>query len=159
MLGSQSELSEGIRMGTIDMILNEWSNIATVNGFSQGLILGFPFLYQSWDHIRAFYDSEVMDQMKADLEAEQGIICLGCSADGFRKIYTQIPIESIDDFSKLKIRVPDNQIYTATMAALGAAPTIVATAELCTSLQNGIVNALERPADGMYSNNLYAANV
>lgn len=154
-LGSQSELTEAISLGTVDFMPNDWSMFDTVLGYSKGAIFGLPYMFSSWDQVKAFYGSEMFTKMTEELLENYDIRFLGAAADGFRQIYSKQPIRSIEDFKSYKLRVPDISVYIDTFQALGAATTIVPGAELYTSLQNGIVNGLERPADGFVSNNLY----
>jgi|GEM_PF-6820432 len=154
-LGSQSELAEALTQGTMDFSPNDWPMMDTVLGYSKGAIIGFPFIFKDWDNVKAFWGSDTFAAMKQELLDQYGVRCLGMAADGFRQIYSQKAINGVDDLKGLKIRLPDISVYIETFQALGAATTIVPAAELYTSLQNGTVNALERPADGMYSNNLY----
>ncbi|MBR5381483.1 MAG: TRAP transporter substrate-binding protein [Oscillospiraceae bacterium] len=154
-LGSQSELVEALTQGTMDFCPNDWAMMDTVLGYGKGAIIGFPFIFKDWDNVKAFWGSDTFATMKQELLDNYGVRCLGMAADGFRQIYSQKPINSVEDLKGLKLRLPDISVYIETFQALGAATTIVPRAELYTALQNGTVNALERPADGMYSNNLY----
>ena len=154
-LGSQSELAEAIALGTLDFCPQDWSMFDTVLGFTKGAILGFPFLFENWDHVAAFYKSDDFAKIAQELLEQHNIRYLGSSGDGFRQCYTQVPVNKAEDFKGLRLRVPDISIYIETFQALGAATVIVPGAELYTSLQSGIVNAMERPMDGMYSNNLF----
>ena len=127
----------------------------TVLGYKKGAIIGFPFIFADWDNVKAFWGSDAFAAMQQELLDGYGIRNLGMAADGFRQVYSQDPINTVEDLKGLKLRLPDISVYIETFQALGAATTIVPGAELYTALQNGTVNALERPADGMYSNNLY----
>ena len=154
-LGSQSELAEAIALGTVDFCPQDWAMFDTILGFSKGAILGLPFLFRDWDHVAAFYRSDHFAQIQKELLEQHNIRYLGSSADGFRKCYTQVPVNSVADFRNLRLRLPDISVYIDTFQVVGAATVVVPGSELYTSLQSGIVNALERPADGMYSNNLW----
>ncbi|MDR3331784.1 MAG: TRAP transporter substrate-binding protein [Synergistaceae bacterium] len=154
-LGSQSELTEALQLGTVDFAPNDFSMYDTVYGYKKGAIFGLPFVFASYENVWAFYQSEEFTQMKQELLDQYEVRTLSSATDGFRKLYAQVPVNNIDDMKKLKLRVPDISSYVDTFQALGCNTVIVPGAELYTSLQNGIVNSLERPADGMYSNNLW----
>ena len=154
-LGSQLELAESVGLGTIDFTPGDWAMMNTVYGFEKGSINSLPFLFKGLDHLAAFFQSDVLDEIAKEFLEKHNIRTLGSAGLGFRKCYTQTPINTVDDFKGIKFRVPDMAIYKDTFAAVGAATIVVPAAELYTSLQNGIVNALERPADGMYTNNIW----
>ena len=60
-----------------------------------------------------------------------------------------------DDVKGLKIRTMDSPIAKAAMAALGAATTPMAVAELYTALQLGVVEGQENPLNTIYSHKFY----
>ena len=76
---------------------------------------------------------------------------------GERDIISKKPINSPDDMKGLKIRVPSNTMWTATMEALGAAPTTIQWSEVYSALDQGVVDAAEAPLATIYSSKLQEA--
>ena len=74
---------------------------------------------------------------------------------GFRETTSNQPVESLDDFNGLRIRVQSNEVHQAIFTALGAAPTIINFSELYTAMEQGTVDAEENPYVNIYSNGYY----
>ena len=155
-IANQAESAEGLKTGTIDIAVNDWPSMSSVNGFAKGDIMALGYLFSSYDQVKAFAASEDYQQMCDELIDQVGIRCLAIGASGFRQVATKnAPIDSIEDFEGLRIRVPDIAIYVNTFQALGCATTIVANSEVYTALQTGIVDSVENPVQGMYNMSWY----
>lgn len=66
----------------------------------------------------------------------------------FRNMYTTKPINSVDDLKGFKMRVPESSLYVDTFRMLGAAPTPLATGEIYTAIDTGVVDGVENTPDG-----------
>ncbi|WP_295580553.1 TRAP transporter substrate-binding protein [uncultured Oscillibacter sp.] len=155
-IANQAESAEGLKVGSIDIAVNDWPSMSSVNGFAKGDIMALGYLFNSFDHVKAFAASDDYKQMCDELVDQVGIRCLAVGASGFRQVATKnAPITSIDDFQGLRIRVPDIAIYVNTFQALGCATTIVANSEVYTALQTGMVDSVENPVQGMYNMSWY----
>lgn len=154
-LGSQSETASEVRNGGIDICENDWATMASANGYDKGSVVSLGYMFQDYDHVMSFYKSDIFQQMTQELLDQTGIRCLAGSASGFRHIYTKEPVSTLDDLNGLRIRVPDIQVYVDTFQALGCATTIVASSEVYTALQTGIVDAVENPYITVYNASWY----
>ncbi|WP_295580555.1 TRAP transporter substrate-binding protein [uncultured Oscillibacter sp.] len=155
-IANQTESAEGLKVGTIDISLNDWATMASVNGYAKGGVVSLGYLFNSYDHVKAFAASDDYKQMQQELIDQTGVRNLAIGASGFRQVATKnAPISSIDDFQGLRIRVPDIAIYVNTFQALGCATTIVANSEVYTALQTGMVDSVENPVQGMYNMSWY----
>lgn len=155
-IANQTEATEGLKVGTIDISFTDWASMASVNGFAKGSVVSLGYLFDNYDHVRAFAASDVYAQMQEELIAQTGVRNLAIGASGFRHVATKgSPISSYEDFQGLRIRVPDIAIYVNTFQALGCATTIVANSEVYTALQTGIVDAVENPVQTMWNMSWY----
>ena len=154
-LGTQSEAAAEVRTGGIDICLNDWPTMASTNGFLKGNVVSLGYMFQDYDHVMAFYESDIMAQMVDELIEQCGVRCLASCASGFRNVFTQKPITGLEDMNGLRIRVPDIEVYVDTFQALGCATTIVANSEVYTALQTGIVDSVENPNITVYSSSWY----
>lgn len=154
-LGTQSEAAAEIRTGGIDICLNDWPTMASTNGFLKGNVVSLGYMFEDYDHVMAFYQSDIMAQMVDELIEQCGVRCLASSASGFRNVFTQEPISGVEDMEGIRIRVPDIEVYVDTFQALGCATTIVANSEVYTALQTGIVDSVENPNITVYSSSWY----
>ncbi|MCI8995171.1 MAG: TRAP transporter substrate-binding protein [Lachnospiraceae bacterium] len=152
-IGNQMETAEAVRMGTIDLCINDFPTMATV--YPKADIVALPYMFNDWDHVAAFYDSEGCVEMIDDMANTVGVRVIGPAYDAFRAIYSQKKIETLEDVKGLKIRVPDIPLYVSTFEAMGCQTTIVAYSEIYTALQTGVVNALENSHNTVYTSALY----
>lgn len=120
-------------------------------------IMNGPFLYSSYEDLVKLGESEWYKEI-ADACSEQGIKVLAMNwYFGERHIISKKPINSPDDMKGLKIRVPSNTMWTATMEALGAAPTTIQWSEVYSALDQGVVDAAEAPLATIYTSKLQEA--
>lgn len=120
-------------------------------------IMNGPFLYGTADDLVKLADSDWYKEMEAAL-SEQGIKLLAMDwYFGERHIISKEPINSPEDMKGLKIRVPSNTMWTATMESLGAAPTTIQWSEVYSALDQGVVDAAEAPLATIYTSKLQEA--
>lgn len=104
-----------------------------------------PFALDGWEHARrAFTDPEIFNY-SYDYTKNSGVYIQGYIGSGFRQIQSSFPINSMEDFKKLKLRVPLNDLFVKVFEALGAHPTPMPATELYTSLETGVVDGHENP--------------
>jgi TRAP-type transport system periplasmic protein len=148
-LGSdEREMTESVRLGVLDMAIVA---SAPVTAFSSSLTLvDLPFLFENHAHAIRVLDGPVGDKLKQDLEPK-GIVILEFWSAGIRNVFTTgKPIQSPDDLKGMKIRVMPSPVYLDTFKALGALPVAMASSELYSALQMGVVEAGENdPASVM----------
>ena len=155
-IANQTESAEGLKTGTIDVSLNDWASMASVNGYAKGSVVSLGYLFNDYDHIRAFIASEDYQQMQQELIDQAGVRNLAFGASGFRQVGGKgDPLTSVEDFEGLRIRVPDIAIYVDTFNALGCATTIVANSEVYTALQTGIADSVENPLQTIWNMSWY----
>lgn len=120
-------------------------------------IMNGPFLYGSYEDLIKLSESDWYAEME-DACSAQGIKLLAMNwYFGERHIISKKPINSPADMKGLKIRVPSNTMWTATMEALGAAPTTIQWSEVYSALDQGVVDAAEAPLATIYTSKLQEA--
>ncbi|TVQ41203.1 MAG: DctP family TRAP transporter solute-binding subunit [Spirochaetaceae bacterium] len=142
-LGSESEIAEGLGLGTVDMI---YAGAAFLSGsYGPIAIAEAPFIYRDFDHWLAFADSDLMGDLAAGYREATGHHIISPTYYGARHITSNKPIRTPADMRGLTIRVPDAPLYLLFPRAVGASPTPVAFAEVYLALQQGVVEAQENP--------------
>ena len=142
-LGKETDINQGMALGTIDMIISGPSFAA--RSFPRLGIAYYPFIFRDADHLLAYSKSPVFNEMVEGFRAKTGIQILAYTYYGARHTTAQKPFTDCAGMKGLKIRVPDVPTYTATPRACGANPTPIAFAEVYLALQNGTVDAQENP--------------
>jgi tripartite ATP-independent transporter DctP family solute receptor len=153
-LGSERELAEGTRLGTIHMtsVAAEGALPAWVPELQ---VLGLPFLIRDRAHAYAVLDGPIGKEFEAKLDA-QGFKLLGWWELGFRNMTSKSkPIKTPADLAGLKMRVQEAKVWLGLMRALGAIPTPIPFGELYSALQQGVVDGQENPIVTIVSMKFY----
>ena len=143
-LGSgEREMIEGVKLGTLEMVLTASAPIA---GFEPRFMLfDLPFLFRDNPHAHRVLDGPVGQQVAASLEPH-GIKLLSWMESGFRNmITTKKKIASPEDMRGLKFRVMENPVYVSMFKNLGSSGVPIPSPEVYTSLQTGVVDGYEHP--------------
>ena len=142
-LGKETDINQGMQLGTVDMIISGPSFAA--RSFPRLGIAYYPFIFRDGDHLLAYSKSAVFKEMIDGFREKTGIQILAYTYYGARHTTSQKPFTDCAGMKGLKIRVPDVPAYRATPEACGANPTPIAFAEVYLALQNGTVDAQENP--------------
>ena len=150
-LGSNAEMAEMLEMGSLDAMMmpqgQEASFAPKIN------TLGLPFLFPDYDSVYKVLDSEIGDELVADLESHN-MIQLAYWENGLRQTTnSKRAINSAADFKGLKIRTPEDAMTMAIFEALGASPSPLAFSELYLALQQGTFDGQENPISNIHANN------
>lgn len=152
-LGKETDINQGMALGTIDMIISGPSFAA--RSYPRLGIAYYPFIFRDADHLLAYSKSPVFKEMIEGFRAKTGIQILAYTYYGARHTTAQKPFTDCAGMKGLKIRVPDVPAYTATPKACGANPTPIAFAEVYLALQNGTVEAQENPLTTIEAKKFY----
>ncbi|MDI5987561.1 TRAP transporter substrate-binding protein [Halomonas sp. M4R5S39] len=107
--------------------------------------LSLPFAFDSREDAFALIDGEVGELLDEKL-AERGFTALGYMELGFRHATNnERPLETLDDFQDLKIRLQPNQTHLDTFRAIGANPVSMDINEVYGALQQGVLDGQENP--------------
>jgi len=153
-LGDAISQIEGVMMGSQDMFIDAASFIAQFVPDKQVDSLFFAF--SSEEHFKKYLNSELMTRVEETFLQERNVRVLN---QGYlrapRVMVSNKPINSIEDMSGLKMRVPEIRTYLESVRALGASPTQIAWGEVYLALSQGVVDAAEGPLDAVYSMKFY----
>ncbi|WP_323765390.1 TRAP transporter substrate-binding protein [Marinovum sp.] len=139
-LGSQPDALEQVRLGAIEVGNFNLGPIGPM--VKEANLVSLPFIFKSVPHMFRVLDGEA-GQMVSDAMAEAGLLPLAWVDAGARSFYTQKPINTPDDVAGLKIRVMNNDLYTAMISAMGGNPSPMAFGEVYQSLKTGVVDGAE----------------
>ena len=152
-LGKETDINQGLTLGTVDMIISGPSFAA--RSYPRIGIAYYPFIFRDGEHLLAYSKSDVFKEMVVEFRAKTGIQITAYTYYGARHTTAQKPFTDCAGMKGLKIRVPDVPAYTATPKACGANPTPIAFAEVYLALQNGTVDAQENPLTTIEAKKFY----
>jgi TRAP-type C4-dicarboxylate transport system substrate-binding protein len=117
-LGKETDINQGMQLGTVDMIISG-SSFAARNYPRLGIAY-YPFIFRDGDHLLAYSKSAVFKEMIDGYREKTGIQILAYTYYGARHTTANKPILDCASMKGLKIRVPDVPIYRNTPEACGA---------------------------------------
>ncbi len=102
-----------------------------------------PFIYRNFDEFLAMTQTSLMKELNKNAEA-QGIKVLNLGwVFGFRSMMTNKVIKTPADMNGLNIRVPNSQLYTYTLEAMGANPVSMPYPDTYAAIQQGVIDGVE----------------
>jgi tripartite ATP-independent transporter DctP family solute receptor len=152
-LGKETDINQGMTLGTVDMIISGPSFAA--RSYPRLGIAYYPFIFRDGDHLIAYSKSPVFKEMIDGYREKTGIQITAYTYYGARHTTAQKAFTDCAGMKGLKIRVPDVPVYLATPKACGANPTPIAFAEVYLALQNGTVDAQENPLTTIEAKKFY----
>jgi len=125
-LGKETDINQGMQLGTVDMI---------ISGLS----------FRDGNHLLAWSKSDGFAELAGMYEKKTGIHITAMTYYGARHTTSNRQFSDCAGMKNLKIRVPDVPAYMAMPKACGANPTPIAFSEVYLALQSGTVEAQENP--------------
>lgn len=104
-----------------------------------------PFVFETWKQAKAAYTGEIGVKITGDYTKNTGVKIVGYSVNGFREISSSVPIASMEDLKKVKLRVPTNEIYVKMFQAFGPATVMMPMGEIYNALETGVVDGQDNP--------------
>ncbi len=153
-LGSQADMLDGLKMGTIEL---SYSSPANMSAAVPSLgVLDLPYIFTTKEQAYRVLDGDIGREIFEKAEKQEGYYVLGVFEGGFRQsINSKREIASLADYAGLKFRTPESKVYLGLYEKLGAIPTAMDMSEVFTGLQNGTVDGMESPLFTIYSNSYF----
>lgn len=152
-LGTLSELAEGIVNGVCDMTVMDVANFQS--WVPETKLVSMPCLFDGYEHANRVYDGEFATYIEDALLETAGVEVLNWQYAGFREILSVDPITSLEDCKGVIIRSPEVDTYTTMMELIGLTYVTMSSSEMYTSLNTGIITAIEQPLNPIYEQGFY----
>ncbi len=152
-LGKETDINQGLQLGTVDMIISGLSFAA--RSFPRIGVGYYPFTFRDGNHLVSWSKSPAFRELADGYEAKTGVHITSMTYYGARHTSSNRGFKDCAGMKNLKIRVPDVPAYMATPRACGANPTPIAFAEVYLALQNGTVEAQENPLPTIEAKKFY----
>ena len=152
-LGKESDINQGLQLGTVDIILTGASFAS--NSYPRLAVSYYPFTFRDADHVIKYGKSDVFRELTEGYKKATGNTVTALTYYGARHATSNKLFRNCDEMKGLKMRVPDSPAYTALPRACGANPTPIAFAEVYLALQNGTVDAQENPLPTIEAKKFY----
>lgn len=148
-LGGDADIFRQLQSGDIQMVAAQPSSVVPYVGEAGCFDLPMAFVGYDAETIDAVLngDNEFTQALDSAYE-ENGFVNLGFVQDAtFRITTSNVPLNTLEDYKGLQIRTMQSANAIAFWEALGAAPTPLDFSEVYISLQNGTIDAQEKPTD------------
>ncbi len=153
-LGSEADVAQQVKVGSVDVIVSGSSIWATIVPEIGMLDLGYMF--DSFDHAEKALDGGAADALNKIVNDATGVTLLGWGFSfGARNVYTKKQVASLADLKDVKLRVLPAPAFIQTFQLMGAIPTPIAINELYTALQTGVVDGFEHDAGTVLAQKFY----
>ncbi|MCK5515825.1 MAG: sialic acid TRAP transporter substrate-binding protein SiaP [Desulfobulbaceae bacterium] len=152
-LGKETDINQGLALGTIDMIYT--GNLFAGRSYGPLAIAGAPYMFRDLDHWRAYVKSDLFTELGDGYTKATGNHIVAANYYGRRHATSNKPLSTPADMKNLKIRVPNAPLYMMFPKAVGANPTPLAFAEVYLALQQGVVDAQENPLPTIKAKKFY----
>jgi len=152
-LGKESDINQGLTLGTVDMIISGLSFAArTMPRIGVGY---YPYTFRDGEHLIKWSKSDAFKAMSDEYRQKTGIQITAMTYYGVRHTSSNKAFTDCAGMKGLKMRVPDVPAYLALPKSCGANPTPIAFAEVYLALQNGTVDAQENPLPTIEAKKFY----
>jgi tripartite ATP-independent transporter DctP family solute receptor len=152
-LGQEREIIESLTFGNIDLAVITSSPVTNfVPAFG---ILDVPYLFENWDQVETFLDSDIAQELLNETEAV-GIETFAFVPRGFRSVTNNVrPVNTPEDMKGLSLRVIESPVYLDTINELGATATGMPWADAYTAMQQGAIDGQENDYSIIYTQNVF----
>ncbi len=152
-LGKESDIIQGLTLGTVDII---YTGVAFAGNYYGPIAISTaPYIFRDFEHWQAYRESDLFQELAEGYQEQTGNKVVGLTYYGERHVTANKPIRKPEDMRGLKIRVPDAPLYLMFPRAVGANPAPIAFAEVYLALQTGTVDAQENPLPTIYAKKFY----
>ncbi len=151
-LGAEEEFYSGVRNGTIEMGV---SGMAMQSAVEKLAVPEWPYLFEDYEHAKKIFFGPIGEELHEDIESIHGVKALAWSANGFRMFSAKQPIETIEDFNHLRLRMPNIPNYIELGKRLGANITPLPMSEVFTGLEQNVIDGQDNPIATLRSSGWY----
>lgn len=118
-------------------------------------LMDMPFLFRNIDQWRKVLDADMLKPIADEVAKKADVLILGYAGGGTRNLIVDKPVHNMAELKGLKLRVMGAPIQTQTFQAIGAAPSVIAYAEIYNAIQTGVIDAAENEALGVEQMKFY----
>ena len=152
-LGGDLQATQALRSGTQEMVITSTSPLI---GILPDLgVFDLPFLFSNEKEADAVLDGE-FGKYISDKMPSVGLVNLSYWENGFRNLTnSRRPVTKVEDFSGLKVRVMQNNVFLDTFRTVGANAVPMAFQEVFPALETKAIDGQENPFVTIDTSKLY----
>jgi TRAP-type transport system periplasmic protein len=152
-LGGDLQATQALRSGTQEMVVTSTSPVVGI--LPELGVFDLPFLFTSEKEADAILDGEIGKSISDKLPGV-GLVNLAYWENGFRNLTnSRKPVEKLEDFPGLKVRVMQNNIFLDTFRTVGTNAVPMAFQEVFPALETHTIDGQENPVVTIDTSKLY----
>jgi TRAP-type transport system periplasmic protein len=148
-LGKKAQLVENIQRGAMDVYIETIDVFETY--IPECYFQSMSYMFKDVDHMRKFYRSDWFEKnIHAKFKARGTTFIpqkYTWERGPYRVLVTRIPITTVDDMKKIKLRVYESEVYKLVWQALGANTTMIDWTEVYLALKQNTIQGVTSPID------------
>ncbi|GFM88319.1 C4-dicarboxylate ABC transporter [Pseudomonas cichorii] len=153
-LGSEKEVIEQVQANAIQMARVSLGIVGPV--VPDVNVFNLPFVFRDHEHMRAIIDGEIGQEILDKItNSNFNLVALAWMDGGTRNLYTKKPVRQISDLKGMKIRVQGNPVFIDTINGMGGNGIAMATGEIFSALQTGVIDGAENNPPTLLEHNHY----
>lgn len=153
-LGSEKEVVEQVQSNAIQMTRVSLGIVGPV--VPDVNVFNLPFIFRDQAHMRSIIDGDIGQEILDKItNSEFNLVALGWMDGGTRNLYSKKPVRQISDLKGMKIRVQGNPVFIDTINAMGGNGIAMATGEIFSALQTGVIDGAENNPPTLLEHNHY----
>lgn len=141
MLGGEVEVLNQLQMGAIQGMAV--SSIASTNLGPRFGLVNLPFLINSFDKLEKFINSGKLYEHFMMAMDHQGIMGIDITTYGNYGWATKVPVKTIDDLRKVKIRIGEAAVNKLSYEAWGLKPVVMPWPDVPVALKQDVIEGLD----------------
>jgi tripartite ATP-independent transporter DctP family solute receptor len=150
-LGSERVMAEMVRGNSLEMVL---SGLPGTGAFVPEIeVMEAFYIYRNVEDL-ARISAAIYEDLQGFM-MPKGFHLVGMMYQGPRNTLSTRRLTTIEEFRGLRLRIPNTPLFVAMARAWGATPTAIALAEVYTSLESGVIQALEATHETMVTSNFH----
>jgi TRAP-type transport system periplasmic protein len=150
-LGSEREMAEMTRAGGLEMVL---SGLPGTGSFVPQIeVMEAFYTYDDVEEL-AKVVAAIAPELNGFMEP-QGFHLVGTMYQGPRNLLSTKPVRKFEDMAGLKLRIPQTPLFVALAQNWGATPTAISLGEVYTSLESGVIDAVEGTSETIVSSKFF----
>ena len=154
-LGTEPELFESVKNGTLDMCIADPS---VGNPYASQLeIFSLPFLFRDYDHWQSVLDGDIGRDFSDLILEKTGTVKIMADGGGSTRnvLAVKEPVKSIEDLQGFKLRLAASELKFKVWEAVGCLPVTIAFGETYSALASGLCDGMENEFPSILSAKFY----
>lgn len=149
--GDDDEM-EALQLGAVEILAPSLSKFGAA-GIPEFEVFDLPYLFSDLEQVRCVTQGPLGQQLLQRLSRQQ-MVGLGFLDNGFKQMSAYKPLQQVQDFRGLRLRVQASRTLAEQMRSLGALPVVLPFGDTQRALATGVIDGAENPLSNFLTQGL-----